>query len=150
MDGAFAGGAWGTEGTFTVPAVPVGVDDAVSRNAGQTLKIPVATLLANDPAPAGPVLTVTGVDATSAGGASVLLADGFYSGDTFHYTFSDGTHTDTALVTVTVVPPSDTPTRNIVQAALVSGVFKLAAAGIPCGGYQLQSAASLTLPVARD
>ncbi len=157
VDGAFAGGAWATEGSFTVPAVPEAVADTVTRPAGRTLKVPFTTLLANDHAPAGPAVTVTAVDATSAGGVPVQWVGGillyspaasFNADDSFTYTISDGTHTATATVSVTVLAAPETPTQNIVSSVLTGGgVLEIKAAGIPGRSYRLQITGSLTSPV---
>lgn len=157
IDGAYAGGAWAAEGTFTVPTVPEAVADTVSRSAGRTLKVPFTTLLANDRAPAGPALTVTAVDATSAGGVPVQLVEGvvlytpagaFGANDSFSYTISDGTHTATATVSVTVQAAPETPTQNLVGTVVTgSGALEIKAAGIPGRSYRLQTAGSLNSPV---
>ncbi len=81
-------------------------------------------VLANDEAFAGSsgVFTIIDVSTTSQGGTVTIAADGktiaytpatdFFGEETFTYTVSDGTGTDTALVTVQVMPTNDTPTAN--------------------------------------
>ncbi len=154
VDGAFAGGAWAAEQTFVIPEPPVAGADTVHRLPGRTIKIPVATLLANDSSPRSDPLSVTAVSATSTGGVSVQRVDdmllytpvGSFN-DTFTYTLSDGTSTATGTVTVIVDPPSEAVTQNLVGTFVEGGgALQVTAAGIPGRSYQLQRTASLTSP----
>lgn len=66
--------------------------------------------------------TIVDVTGTSQTGTASIAADGnsieytpgsdFFGEETFSYTVSDGTGTDTALVTVQVMPTNDDPTAN--------------------------------------
>lgn len=94
---------------------PVAVNDSASTTADTPVDIAV---LANDSDADGDSLTVSAFDSSSAnGGAVACTAAGictytptsaFTGNDTFGYTASDGTATDTATVTVTVSAPDNT------------------------------------------
>jgi hypothetical protein len=101
----------------SVNDVPVAVDDARTTNEGTALVIAASSLTANDTdADTGATLTVTAVGGATNG--SVGLAGGnvtftptanFNGAASFTYTVSDGTATDTGLVTVTVTSVNDAP-----------------------------------------
>lgn len=105
--------------TINVEAVdangaPVPADDATDTVEDSPVEIDV---LNNDTDPDGDALTITAVS-TPIGGGSVVIdgghlvytpATGFTGEDTFSYTVSDGTLTDTATVTVTVTPVNHAP-----------------------------------------
>ncbi|MBK9131666.1 MAG: tandem-95 repeat protein [Gammaproteobacteria bacterium] len=108
--------------TVTVAAntAPTAVNDSYSAgrdSAGNTLNV-----LGNDSDPdAGDALTITAVGAASNGGSvtnngtslSYAPAAGYAGSETFSYTVSDGTDTDTATVTMTVIAPVNTaPVAN--------------------------------------
>jgi hypothetical protein len=106
--------------TVTVTAVndaPVAVDDTRSTNEDTPLVIAASSLTANDTdADNGTTLTVTAVGGATNG--SVGLAGGnvtftptanFSGAASFTYTVSDGTATDSGLVTVTVAAVNDAP-----------------------------------------
>jgi cysteine-rich repeat protein len=105
--------------TVTVTAVndaPVAVDDAATTPEDTQATIPVATLLANDTDVDGPTLTVSAVGNPTNGtvmmmGANVIFtpAANFTGTATFEYTVTDGTLSDTGLVTVTVTAVDDAP-----------------------------------------
>ncbi|MGC8203478.1 ExeM/NucH family extracellular endonuclease [Aliiroseovarius sp. PTFE2010] len=101
-------------------------NDSVSTDEDTALTLDAADLTANDAEFDGDAISVTSVDATSAAGASVSLADGVISydhaglfdalaagetaQDTFSYTADDGLGgTDTATVTVTITGVNDAP-----------------------------------------
>ncbi|MEZ5497210.1 MAG: Ig-like domain-containing protein [Gammaproteobacteria bacterium] len=92
---------------------PVAVNDAYDSIGNVGITVPaVSGVIANDTDPNMDVLTVTAYDATSVqGGVVVVNGDGSfiyspptgYTGaDSFTYTISDGTVTDSAVVTLTV------------------------------------------------
>lgn len=92
---------------------PVAVADTVTRGAGASLKIPITSLLANDTDGNLDTISLTSVDATSTGGATVSAnsthvfyvpnSDG--NGDTFNYYISDSNGgTANGTVTVNVAP----------------------------------------------
>ena len=94
-----------------VNALPVAVDDA-ARTAFETAK--VIDVLANDTDADDDVLTVTAVTTPTSGTAEITgnntrvtytPRSGHSGADTFDYTVSDGTDTDTASVGVTVNTP---------------------------------------------
>ncbi len=109
--------------TVTVTAAndpPVGVDDTFTVDAGSgatTLDVLANEMQTADP---GETLTVTAVTATSSGGTVTITDNGgavkytpptsFAGTDTFEYTLSDGTSTDTVSVTVTVASTDAPPT----------------------------------------
>ncbi len=109
--------------TVTVTGVnnpPVGVDDTFIVDTGSganTLDVLANELQTADP---GETLSVTDVTAPSSGGTLTITDDGgavnytplasFVGTDTFEYTLSDGTSTDTVSVTVTVQPADAPPT----------------------------------------
>jgi VCBS repeat-containing protein len=107
--------------TITVTPVndpPIAVDDSYEVAEDTVLTVPVLTgVLANDTDVDSATLTAAlGTDVTR--GSLTLNGDGsftytpdadFYGTDTFIYTVSDGTATDTATVTITVTPVNDPP-----------------------------------------
>ena len=105
---------------------PVAVDDAITQQAthGMPFTINTSTLLNNDlDADDGDAITVQSVDGTSANGGTVTLTnniitytsvDSFTGDDTFSYTITDSTDTDSATVTVTVIEPIITPEGTFV------------------------------------
>ncbi|MBI3228406.1 MAG: tandem-95 repeat protein, partial [Mycolicibacterium cosmeticum] len=127
LGGFFFGGAHAaapTTVTITVGSVndaPVAVDDAFTVNEDVPT---VITPLSNDTDVdnSSSALTITGTGATAHGGTVVVAADGksvtytsapdFNGTDTFTYTVSDGTLTDTGTVTITVLPVNDPPVAN--------------------------------------
>ncbi|MFT6452971.1 MAG: VCBS repeat-containing protein, partial [Halocynthiibacter sp.] len=101
-------------------------DDAFATDEDTALVIEGADLLANDLEFDGDAMAITGVDATSASGASVSLSggqitydaggifdalgEGDTAEDTFTYTVDDGKGgTDTATVTVSITGVNDAP-----------------------------------------
>ena len=93
---------------------PVANDDIMSQQATQgiPLTINTITLLSNDLDADGDTITVQSVDNTSANFGIVSLSDNtitytssnsFTGDDIFSYTITDGTDTDSAIVTVTVI-----------------------------------------------
>lgn len=91
---------------------PFAVDDAVADvDAGASILIDAATLLANDGDPDGDDISIVGVSQTGTG--SVVLntdgtitytaQDGFAGNDSFAYTISDGALSATATVNLTVL-----------------------------------------------
>ncbi len=150
-------GGDGNDLVVTAPnTAPLAGADSLERAPRRALRIPVATLLANDSSPLGLPLSIVAVPAASTGGVPLLLAGGvvFYQApgslaatDTFTYTVGDGTRTATGTVTVTVRPESEAPTQNILATALVGDAMQVTAAGIPGRSYRLQRAPSLASPV---
>ena len=95
--------------TVTVLAAPVAADDAATTLPNVAVTVDV---LANDTHPNGNTLSIDSVDdpdngaASIAGGRVVYTPDtGFTGTETFDYTVTDNTHTDTATVTVIVNTP---------------------------------------------
>lgn len=133
--------------------------DTAHRQPGRTIKISLATLLANDLSPAARPLTVTAVGATSSGGVPLQVlngvvlyapAAGFNANDTFTYTADNGLHTITGTVSVVVDAPVETVTQNILNTSFSpggGGQMSVFAAVIPGRSYVLQATGSLTSPV---
>ena len=136
---------------------PIANPDIVHRQAGRSLKIPVASLLSNDTGAAGLTLSVSGADAFSTNGAALQLlssaivypaASAAAAVDTFNYVITDGTLFATNTVTVILDPPPTTPTQNITSTTVgTDGAVQITAAGIPGRTYQLQTADSLDEPI---
>lgn len=139
---------------------PVAGGDTVHRQFNRALKIPVASLLANDTSPLSLALSLAAVDAATANGSPIqwsgawIILDapaGSLASDSFHYTVSDGTEQAVGLVTVLVDPEPESPTMNITGTVLTNsgGVdeMHIRAAGIPGRSYRLQTTSSLGSPV---
>jgi VCBS repeat-containing protein len=96
---------------------PIARDDAFSVDEDETLTVDAPGVLANDLGPDGSSLVVA-LDTDVSNGTLVLNEDGsfeytpdpdFFGEDSFTYTLSDGTDSDTATVTITVNPVNDAP-----------------------------------------
>ncbi|HYK00720.1 MAG TPA: Ig-like domain-containing protein, partial [Thermoanaerobaculia bacterium] len=94
---------------------PVATNDAFSSNEDEPLNVPAPGVLQND-TDADPI--TASLLAPPANGAVVLNANGgftytpnanFFGTDTFTYTVSDGTNSDTATVTITIASVNDFP-----------------------------------------
>lgn len=111
--------------TPTVPSTqlivsnpPVATDDAYVVAEGGLLAVPVGTgVLANDTDADADALSAS-VLATTSNGSLTLAADGSFTylhngsetlSDSFTYTVSDGSNTDTGSVSITVAPVNDAP-----------------------------------------
>jgi hypothetical protein len=103
-----------TIGVSSVNHAPVAVDDSGSTPQDTQLVVAAPGVLGNDSDPdVGDVLTVSASDPTSVEGGSVSVAAdgsytydppaGFVGSDSFGYTVSDGSLTDTATVTIGVL-----------------------------------------------
>ncbi len=138
---------------------PVAGADTITRAAGQSVKVAVSELLANDTDPELDLLNLSAVTSPTGKGATVQLAGGwiFYrppttsmnDDDTFTYTVSDfkgGTATGT--VTVHVTGNADTGGQNRLQAPVVTAdSVTLSFLGIPGRVYRVQRTASLNEPI---
>ena len=118
----------GVENVAFVPTVPttglnasnppVATDDAYSVDEGATLAVDTATgVLANDTDADGDALTAT-IGTAPTNGSVTLNTDGSFTythdgsettSDSFTYSVSDGSTTDTGTVTITVNPVNDPP-----------------------------------------
>ncbi|MDB9527400.1 PQQ-dependent sugar dehydrogenase [Oscillatoria sp. CS-180] len=109
-----------------VNQAPDAVDDTYTATAGQTLTVPVSTGLLDNDVDDGP-LTITEINGQAVVGNQVTLGNstltvnmdgafsytadiGFTGSESFTYTVSDGSQTDTATVDITVNEPS---TNNV-------------------------------------
>ncbi|HUP63462.1 MAG TPA: putative Ig domain-containing protein [Thermoanaerobaculia bacterium] len=99
---------------------PVGVDDNYNTTEDVQLAVPAPGVLANDTDPDGDTLTASLLTEPSHG-VVVLNTDGgftytpsenFFGTDSFTYTVSDGSETDTATVTITVESVNDAPVAD--------------------------------------
>lgn len=99
---------------------PVANDDTLPEtDEDMPLNFTAADLLANDSDPDGTLPTIQSVDAVSSQGGTITDNGGgsytytpaanFFGTDTFNYTITDGSATDTATVTVPVNPVNDAP-----------------------------------------
>jgi len=99
---------------------PTANDDTYTTDEDTLLSVPTPGVLGNDTDPDGDALTVSSYDHTTAQGGAVSVnpngsftydppAD-FCGSDSFGYTVSDGNGgTDTAMVTIEVIPVNDPP-----------------------------------------
>lgn len=95
------------------PDYPTAVNDAYSTMRNNVLSIAAPGLLANDSTNIGTLSAVAGTVATVQGGSVTISSNGsfvytppsgFAGTDSFNYTASNGTHTDSATATVNVLP----------------------------------------------
>lgn len=135
--------------TGTAPVDPTANPDAVNRFPTQSLKIPTATLLANDSDGGSPTNSITGVTASASGASVSLVGDnvlynpnGVTTGDTFTYTVENGSGgTDTGTVTVNVIPdnsPGSNQTSLVVTGTGPTKEVDVSFAGIPGRTYRIQ------------
>ena len=106
------------EPVYNVSPVAVNDDIVQSATQGVPFTINVSEILANDSdEDTGDVITVQSVDGTSANSGVITLSNNiitytstnsFVGDDTFSYTITDGTDTDSAAVTVTVAEQATT------------------------------------------
>ncbi|WP_319458295.1 beta strand repeat-containing protein, partial [Mycobacterium sp. RTGN3] len=101
-----------------VPDAPVAGDDSYETEEDTPLTVTAPGVLADDTDGDGDPLSVTGATDPSNGsvtvnpnGSFIYTPDANFNGvDTFDYTVSDGTLTDTGTVTINVTPTNDPPT----------------------------------------
>lgn len=93
------------------PNAPIANDDTYNTRRGINANIPAPGLLGNDTTPIGTLSAVAGTFTTTQGGSAVIATDGsfdysapagFIGTDTFTYTATNGTASDTATVTINV------------------------------------------------
>jgi hypothetical protein len=143
--------------TTSVNHAPTAVADTLQRFATESVKVSIATLLANDTDPDSDTVTISGVSASSAHGGSIYLASPWvhyvpasgYSGvDSFTYTISDG-HGGSATGTVTVNLKTDDSSalNQIGSIQILSPGYRVTFGGIPGRNYTIQYTTSLSHPV---
>lgn len=114
---------WGLIALFVATAIlfscvafgarPIARDDSVTINEDTSVLVDV---LANDTDPDGKLLTIASVSTPNHGTTSIEWSKArytpdahFYGTDSFSYTVTNGTETDTAKVTITVISVNDAP-----------------------------------------
>ncbi|MCB9947198.1 MAG: tandem-95 repeat protein [Rhodospirillaceae bacterium] len=126
---------------MTDPAntAPVAGDDALAADEDTALVISIAGLLANDGDTDGDTLALAGFAQPAHGtladngdGTLTYTPDADYAGaDSFTYTVTDGTATDTATVALTVAAANDAPTAGDDTATTAAGTpLVLSVAGL--------------------
>jgi predicted outer membrane repeat protein len=143
--------ATGTVTVHWIDQPPVAQNATFSRTAGQTLSIPIATLLATATDPDGDAISFVGADGTSALGATVTPSgnvliydpgqDGFTGDDTFQYTIQD-TYGATATATVTIHTTAEAITP-VVTASVQNGATLVTVAGAPSTSYTVSVSSDL-------
>lgn len=144
---------------MTLPRLIASGDDPVPVQAGRSIRIPVATLMANDRSLLGYGLTLVSVDASSARGGTLRIVGnwvvyqppaGAAAGDSFHYTLSDGSpgaqHTATGTVRLDIVPPGEGPPPNAIRIAAAGPDFEITFIGVPDRSYRVQFTADAAPP----
>jgi len=131
---------------------PVAGNDSIERNPLLSVKVRLATLLANDSDADGDTLTPT-VSSTNANGATITVsggwvfytpATGFTNADAFTYSIADG-RGGSATGTVTVaIHVDNTPGQNLAITDLDNGSFLINGNGIVGYTYRLQASDSMS------
>ena len=144
------GGFWNL---LTLPSLLAPAEDAVEFLANRSVKVPLATLVANDRSLLGYGLTVVAVDPVTANGGTVTIAGrwlvytppaGPAANDSFHYTLSDGQpgaqHTVTGMVRLNLETPNpnDGPAPNAAHIAWSGDDVTITFIGVPFREYRVQ------------
>lgn len=126
---------------------PVAGNDSIERSATTSVKVRLATLLANDSDADSDPLNIS-VSSTSASNATIRVSGGwvfytppagFTNADAFTYTITDG-RGGSAVGTVSVTIKVDGAiSQNLVITALGGNQYRIDASGIPGRTYRLQS-----------
>lgn len=133
---------------------PIATDDFASTDEDTALVLTRATLTSNDfDADTGTTLTVTGVGSAQNGTASLLggnvtftPAPDFSGTASFEYTVSDGSATDTALVTINVVALNDPPVAADDAAKVFAGqAFAIDVSTLLANDLDVDGPSALTL-----
>jgi len=134
-------------GTLVIHSNPIANPDAVSAQLGETIMIPVATLLANDTGEDGETLSIVDVSANAslAGGEVTYTAPLSGTSDVITYTLSDGRGgVATGTINVTLTNPSY---NQLSVSVLEGGDLQLTYVGDPGTNYALEVTHDLTPPV---
>ena len=134
-------------------ANPVANADSATRSAGASLKITIASLLANDADADGDTISFAGLPSSTSRGGATLTVGATYvfylpglagDGDTFHYTISDGYGgTATGTVTVHVLSATSGSPSGSISVSAGSATVKLF--GIPGLSYNVERSTDLSV-----
>ena len=133
---------------------PVAGADSISRFPTQSVKVPIATLLANDSDVDGGTAAFVSVNSPSANGGTVTSdattvyytpAPGFTAADTFTYNINDGQGgTATGTVTVALVGDNAAGMSVTKMETLPGGAVRISFAGIPGRTYRVETSEDLS------
>jgi large repetitive protein len=126
---------------------PVAGNDTIQRNPLLTVKVRLATFLANDSDADGDTLGIT-VSPTSASNATVTVsggwvfytpAAGFTNADAFTYTITDGRGGSATGTVIVAIQVDNAPSQNLTITDLGGGSFRINGSGIVGYTYRLQA-----------
>lgn len=154
-DGSFTGSTNLLTAGQLVNTLPVAGADSVFCHPALTVKVAIASLLANDSDADGDPLTFVGCNASSANGGMVTLEGGwlFYTpppgvtqSDRLTYTISDGYGTPVVGTVTIVISNEGASSLNLAVVALGNGSFWLVGDGLPGCTYRIQFNTDLATP----
>ncbi|MBI3849301.1 MAG: Ig-like domain repeat protein [Verrucomicrobia bacterium] len=135
--------------TQVIDTPPIAIDDVIARVSSGGTRVPLSFLLVNDSDADGDALVFDAVDATSAAGGTLSVADGwvfytppagFTNDDSFNYTVRDGRGgMATGSVAVSTLADRASPARLTIR-NLGNGTFRIESAGTPWGNYTIEFA----------
>jgi subtilisin-like proprotein convertase family protein len=145
-DGNFIGTTNALAQNQIINTPPVAGNVTITRNPALSVKVQLATLLANASDADGDTLSIS-VSSLSASNATITVSGGwvfytppagFTNADSFTYTVTDG-YGGSATGTVTVaVPVDNSQSQNLTITALGGGSYLINGSGIPGYTYHLQ------------
>ena len=154
-DGNFLGSSVALGAVLVVNSIPVAGDNLIERYPSGSVKVSIATLLANDTDADGDTLTLVSVSSPTSNSGGVVIADGwvhytpavgFTNVDSFTYTIEDG-RGGSATGTVTVDIINDTAVSgNLSIVDQGDGSYRVRFRGMPDRTYTLEYAETLTPP----
>jgi len=141
-------------GTLAITGVPLAVADTITHAPGQSLKIAINTLIANDLMPTGQNVVFDHFDPVTTQGVSLTRSGNFLfyappstltDDDTFTYTLSNASgFQTTAVVTIHAQAPVPVPTQTTLSIApREGGGFILNLVGVPGRLYTIQVSTDL-------
>jgi hypothetical protein len=145
---------------LTLPSLLAPAEDTVEFLANRSVKVPLATLVANDRSLLGYGVTLVAVAPVTANGGTVSVLGqwlvyhppaGAVANDRFTYTLSDGQpgsqHTITGTVRLQVEAPTDGgPAPNAARITWVGDDVEITFIGVPFRAYRVQYTADSTPP----